>query len=89
MLAVREEYHKQAYANIKRAQERQKEYFNAKHDSNHVRSVYVQYKIGKFTECLSEYMYLSVPISYTYFISILLGLTFGGYVCRVSVTTVV
>ena len=42
MLAVQKEYHQKAYANIKRAQERQKECFNAKHVSNHVRSVYVQ-----------------------------------------------
>ena len=56
MLAVRKEYHQKACANIKRAQEQQKEYFDVKHDSNHIGSVYVQ-------SASSEY--LSVPISYT------------------------
>ena len=75
MLAVRKEYHQKAYANIKRAQERQKEYFDAKHDSNHVRSVYV-YIVYK--NCQVQYLseYPSVPISYTYLI--LLDLTFSG-----------
>lgn len=38
MLDMRKEYHQRAHANIKRAQERQKEYYDAKHDSNHVRN---------------------------------------------------
>ena len=36
MLELRKEYHQKAQSNIKRAQERQKEYFDAKHDSHHV-----------------------------------------------------
>ena len=36
MLEMRKEYHQKAQSNIKRAQERKKEYFDAKHDSNHV-----------------------------------------------------
>ena len=39
MLELRKEYHQKAQTNIKRAQERQKEYFDAKHDSNHVSDV--------------------------------------------------
>ena len=36
VLEMREEYHKKAHRNIEVAQERQKTYYDAKHDSNHV-----------------------------------------------------
>ena len=39
MLELRKEYHQKAQTIIKRAQERQKEYFDAKHDSKHVSDV--------------------------------------------------
>ena len=41
LLDLRENYHQQAHRNIHAAQERQKMYFNAKHDSNHVGFDYV------------------------------------------------
>ena len=39
MVDVRREYHEKALNNIQRAQERQKCYYDAKHDSNHVSDV--------------------------------------------------
>ena len=36
LLDMREQYQQKAHENIRRAQERQKTYFDAKHDSNHV-----------------------------------------------------
>lgn len=38
LLEVRKQYHDKAHSNIQNAQQRQKEYYDAKHDSNHVRN---------------------------------------------------
>ena len=38
LLDVRKQCHDRAHSNIQNAQQRQKEYYDAKHDSNHVRN---------------------------------------------------
>ena len=50
MLEMRKEYHQKAQSNIKRAQERKKEYFDAKHDSNHV------------SDELKNYIYIQIAL---------------------------
>lgn len=63
LLDARKEYHKEALGNIQVAQERQKTYFDAKHDSNHVRVLKLVW-CELYVYAMTLYMCCILPLDY-------------------------